>query len=125
MREWMRDILRTPVKEFPQFGAGLSLLPALPREEAAELLDARVELLNAEVDKVKDGLREAKVMRLAPLFTIESEYRLAGLETERTFAKDLAARIRKDGCGFREECIQFHEQKAQSARKSNKGHKRS
>ena len=30
LRHWMRAILSTPIKEFPQFEAGLSLLPALP-----------------------------------------------------------------------------------------------
>jgi DNA-binding PadR family transcriptional regulator len=63
MREWMREILRTPVKEFPQFEAGLSLLPALPPEEAAELLDARTDLLNKEIEKVHAALRETKAMK--------------------------------------------------------------
>jgi DNA-binding PadR family transcriptional regulator len=119
MREWMREILRTPVKEFPQFEAGLSLLPALPPEEAAELLDARTDLLNKEIEKVHAGLRETKAMKLAPLFTIETEYRLAGLKMERTFVEDLVVRIRKDGCGFRKEWVQFHAQKAQSAKQSS------
>ena len=106
MREWMRAILRTPVKEFPQFEAGLSLLPALPPEEAA-------------------GLREAKAMKLAPLFTIETEYRAAGLEMERDFVQDLASRIRKDGCGFREEWGKFHAQKAQHAKPTSRRNRRS
>jgi len=55
MREWMREILRTPVKEFPQFEAGLSLLPAVPLEEAAGFLDARIDLLNKEIEKVNAG----------------------------------------------------------------------
>jgi len=119
MREWMREILRTPVKEFPQFEAGLSLLPALPPEEAAGLLDARIDLLNKEIEKVNAGLRATKAMKLAPLFTIETEYRLAGLKMERAFVEDLVMRIRKDDCGFRKEWVKFHAQKAQSTKQSS------
>jgi hypothetical protein len=43
MREWMREILRTPVKEFPQFEAGLSLLPALPPEEASGIFEPKLD----------------------------------------------------------------------------------
>src|SRR6516225_6422757 len=125
MREWMREILRTPLKEFPQFEAGLSLLPALPPEEAAELLDARIDLLNQQIEKVHAALRETKAMKLAPLFTIETEYRLAGLKMERTFVEDLVVQIRKDGCGFRKEWVQFHAQKAQSAKQSSQRNRRS
>jgi DNA-binding PadR family transcriptional regulator len=125
MREWMREILRTPVKEFPQFEAGLSLLPALPPEEAAGLLELRIDLLNKEIEKVNAGLREAKAMKLAPLFTIENEYRAAGLEMERDFVQDLVARIRKDGCGFREEWGKFHAQKAQRAKQTSRRNRRS
>jgi len=125
MREWMREILRTPVKEFPQFEAGLSLLPALPPEEAAGLLDARIDLLKEEIEKVNAGLREAKAMKLAPLFTIETEYRVAGLEMERDFVQDLVARIRKEGCGFRAEWGKFHEQKAECAKQTNERKRRS
>ena len=39
--DWMRDLLREPVKEYPQFETGLSLMPVLPPEEAVALLRAR------------------------------------------------------------------------------------
>ncbi len=41
MRVWMRDLIGTPVKEYPQFEAALSLLPAVPPDEAVALLEAR------------------------------------------------------------------------------------
>jgi hypothetical protein len=58
-------------------------------------------------------------MKLAPLFTIETEYRLAGLKMERAFVEDLVMRIRKDDCGFRKEWVKFHAQKAQSTKQSS------
>ncbi len=118
IRDWMREILSTPVKEFPQFEAGLSLLPALPPEEAAEVLETRVEFLKKDIEQVKGGLHLAKEMGLPPLFAIESEYRLAGLEMEKTFVENLIVRIREDGCGYLEEWKKWHVAKA--PKKKNK-----
>src|SRR6202034_3788309 len=81
MRGWMREILSTPVKEYPQFEAGLSLLPALPPEEAIDVLETRIEFLKKDIEAIQTNLGQAKAMNLAALFSIESEYRLAGLET--------------------------------------------
>src|SRR5215212_11197560 len=38
---WLRELLREPVKEYPQFAAGLSFIAALTPEEAAALLAER------------------------------------------------------------------------------------
>src|ERR1041385_4907665 len=38
LRDWMRDLIRRPAKEFTQFEAGLSLLPGLPPDEGVKLL---------------------------------------------------------------------------------------
>lgn len=112
MRDWLRQILSAPVKEFPQFEAGLSLLPALPPEEAADVLETRVAFLKQDVGQLKKGLQQVKSMGLAPLFAIETEYRLAGLETEWRFVQTLIERIRRDGCGFLKEWKQWHAEKA-------------
>lgn len=108
MRDWLREILSTPVHEFPQFEAGLSLLPALPPEEVLDVLETRLEFLNKDVEQLKRGMQQAKEMNLPPLFTIESEYRLEGLETELRFVQTLIGRIRKDGCGFINEWKKWH-----------------
>jgi DNA-binding PadR family transcriptional regulator len=112
MRAWMREILSTPVKEYPHFEAGLSLLPALPPEEVTDVLETRVAFLKKDIEQIKAGLRQAKAMDLPALFAIESEYRLAGLETELGFVESLVARIRKDGCGFLKQWKQWHSEKA-------------
>jgi DNA-binding PadR family transcriptional regulator len=111
MRAWMREILATPVKEYPQFEAGLSLLPALPPEEATDVLETRIEFLKKDIEQIRAGLQQAKAAELAALFSIESEYRLAGLETELSFVENLIARIRKDGCGFLRQWKQWHAEK--------------
>jgi DNA-binding PadR family transcriptional regulator len=123
MRDWLREILSTPVKEFPQFEAGLSLLPALPPEQAADVLETRVAFLKKDVEQIKSGLQHAGAMGLAPLFMIESEYRLGGLETDLRFTENLIARIRKDGCGFLKEWKQWHAGKTAAAKRKKKEEK--
>src|SRR5262245_23149127 len=41
LRDWMRELLALPAKEFPQFEAALCLLPVLPPDEAVALLRER------------------------------------------------------------------------------------
>jgi len=112
MRGWMREILSTPSKEYPQFEAGLSLLPALPPEDVTDVLETRVEFLKKDIEKIKAEFQQAKAMQLPALFSIESEYRLAGLESELGFVEKLIVRIRKDGCGFLKQWKQWHADKA-------------
>jgi len=112
MRRWLREILSTPVKEFPRFEAGLSLLPALPPDEATDVLETRVQFLKKDIEQVEAGLREAEAMKLPPLFSIETEYRAAGLRTELEFVETLIRNIRKDGCGFLKEWKKWHIEKA-------------
>jgi DNA-binding PadR family transcriptional regulator len=111
MRSWMREILSTPSKEYPQFEAGLSLLPALPPEEATDVLETRMEFLKKDIEQIRAGFQQTQAMELPALFSIESEYRLAGLETELSFVETLIARIRKDGCGFLKQWKQWHADK--------------
>ena len=112
MRGWMREILSTPTKEYPRFESGLSLLPALPPDEVTDVLETRVEFLKKDIEQIKAGLQQAKAMELPALFSIESEYRLAGLETELDFVAKLFERIRKDGCGYLKPWKQWHAEKA-------------
>jgi DNA-binding PadR family transcriptional regulator len=111
MRAWMREILSTPVKEYPQFESGLSLLPVLPPEEAIDLLETRIEFLKKDIERIKAELAQAKSLKLPPLFSIETEYRLAGLETELRFVETLIAQIGEDGCGYLKEWKKWHAEK--------------
>lgn len=117
MRDWMREILSTPAKEYPQFEAGLSLLPALPFEEAIDVLETRLEFLKKDIEQVKSGLEQVKAIHLPSLFSIETEYRLATIETEFVFVVKLIERIRKDGCGFLKEWNKWHAERASKKKK--------
>ncbi len=93
MRKWMRKILSEPVKEYPQFEAGLSLLPALPPEEVTELLNQRSERLEVKMKQMRSCLDQLVRDGLPELFLVEAEYEYALLKTERAFVNKLARRI--------------------------------
>jgi DNA-binding PadR family transcriptional regulator len=117
LRDWMRDLLREPVKEYPQFEAGLCLLPVLPPEDAVALLRQRMLHLTGAVAQMETQLAElAKQDLIAlvgkspkppqfngqkfpPLFSVESEYRLAMTRAELEFISDLVCRIEQEGWG--------------------------
>jgi len=118
LRDWMRDLLREPVKEFPQFEAALCLLPVVPPDEAVKLLRDRALHLSGKVAQLEAemshmlgqdlsaiaGPEEKLPAQLAgqkfpPIFVVENEYRLALIKAERGFIHDLVRRITEDGWG--------------------------
>lgn len=92
--DWMRDLIAFPVKEYPAIETGLSLLPLLAPQVAAELLERRRDLLDADLAELRHAHEQALAYPLPELFMIESSYRVAMVEAERAFVADLAARIR-------------------------------
>ena len=76
MREWMHELLSTPVKEYPQFEAALSLLPAVPPEEAVALLERACVRLGEMSEELRAAV-ELAVKHVEALFLVENEYRLS------------------------------------------------
>jgi DNA-binding PadR family transcriptional regulator len=107
MRDWLSDLLGNPVKEYPQFEAALSLLPALTPERVIELLEARIVRLDREVARVRSDLASAAA-QVPRLFLIEADFYIAGLDAERKFVEALTQEIKNetlDGLKFWKE---FH-----------------
>src|SRR3974390_1840095 len=65
--DWMRDLIRDPVKEYPQFEAGLCLLPVVPPGEATALLSHRAARLAGEVARLEAQLAEVAQQDLAAI----------------------------------------------------------
>ncbi len=95
MRTWMRNLLGTPVKEYLQFEAALSLIAAIPPAEATELLEGRARRLGESAEEMRAVL-EVVTKVVEPLFLVEAEYRLALIEAERQFVEGLVRRIKDD-----------------------------
>jgi len=80
-RDWLREMLSTPAREFPAFPAALAFLPLLTPEDALRQLEVRIIRLEAELARVEAALLGAA--RLVPrLFLIEEEYLRAALHAE-------------------------------------------
>lgn len=107
LRAWMRDLVAEPVKEYPQFEAGLCLLPVLPPDEAVAMFNDRLATLSETIKEM-----EAHFAEMGPdfpaLFTVESEYRLAMLKAEERFVEMMIERIGK-GWGPLDLWQEFHE----------------
>jgi DNA-binding PadR family transcriptional regulator len=85
MREWLGELLSTPVKEYPRFEAALSLMPALPPDEVITLLEQRLERQRAKFEHDRGLMDSAKFAGMPRLFAIEHEYELAVLGAEIEF----------------------------------------
>ena len=80
-RQWLRDMLSDTGGQFPEFIVALSILFALPAEEAREQLELRTERLAEQLAETERGL-EAAPPGLPRLFLLEEEYRRTLLEAE-------------------------------------------
>jgi DNA-binding PadR family transcriptional regulator len=101
MTEWMRELVSSPVKEYPRFEAALSLLPALLPEEVIDLLEIRIGLLEKTIKEIGDEERACQEMKLPRLFSLESEYYKALTLAEYKFSKDLLSDLKRDTGGLR------------------------
>jgi DNA-binding PadR family transcriptional regulator len=99
--DWMRELVSSPVKEYPVFEAALSLLPVLPPDEVIELLQIRLGLLQKTLDEISVGERQCRAMNLPRLFSLETEYFKALTLAEQKFSKDLLADLQNDKGGIR------------------------
>lgn len=106
---WLRELVREPVKEYTQFAAGLSFIPALPPEEAAALLEERVRLLEEEVGEMRSRLDEAEGHGVARLFLVEHEHELVLREAELGWVRELVHEIRAGTLGGISQWQSFHQ----------------
>ena len=93
MADWLSELVAAPVKEYLQFEAALSLLPALPPEEALAALRQRCQTLEVEIAVLDGAIRAAESHGMPRLFSLESEYvqvlRRAELDYVQRLAKDI------------------------------------
>lgn len=96
LTDWLSDLVASPHKEYLQFEAALSLLPSLPPEEVADLLERRIEALDVDLARSRAEKRVfQEELGLPRLFALEAEYAEALLRAEREFVADLVGEIRK------------------------------
>jgi len=91
--DWLSDLVSTPVKEFPQFEAALSFLPALPPDEAVERLKERCFVLEIDLTRIRAMRSASADAGLPRLFELEAEYEQAIREAELDYCRRLVKDI--------------------------------
>ena len=107
--DWLGELLSTPTREFTSLEAGLSLMPGLPPDEVARLLERRCEALRVELRGLEAAGEVTDEMGLPEIFSVESRYRHAILAAELTFVAELAKRIRSSELGGTKIWRRMHE----------------
>ena len=86
---WLREMLATPSREFPEFPAAIAHLPLLAPDDALRQLQRRAEALTAEVERIEEGISRGEAAALPRLFLLESEHALAVQQAELAWVRSL------------------------------------
>ncbi len=113
--DWLAELLSTPTREYTSLEAGLSLIAGMPPDEAARLLEVRVQRLAIEVKAVAASNEVARDMHLPEVFLVESVFRGKMLEAELDFVRQLAADIRSGALAGTPAWRRLHELLAEGA----------
>ena len=108
MNSWLRSLVAEPVKEYPQFEAALSLLPALPPKDVPMLLADRLGRLEEQERRMQAEIAGATAGNLPALFLIESQYALALVRAEGVYVKGLIRGIETGELEGVEQWRQWH-----------------
>jgi hypothetical protein len=100
---WMREMLSTPAREFPEFPAALAYLSLLTPEDARLQLERRTQTLAAEIARLEAQISGAT--QLPRLFLVETEYLLAILNTELRWVKSIIDDLDTDRLTWNEEWL--------------------
>ena len=94
LEDWLAELLSTPVRDYTSLEAGLSLMPTLPPDEVARLLEDRALKLRSELRAIDANHAEAEAVGIHDLFLVESLFRRRMLDAELDFVSTLAKEIR-------------------------------
>ncbi|MEU8223790.1 PadR family transcriptional regulator [Kribbella sp. NPDC048915] len=94
--DWLSELVGTPTREYHPLEAGLSYLPGLQPDRAAELLEQRLAAIDADIERTDVAHDRMVAMGLPRIFWVESEFRLALLRAESAYVHQLVNDIRAD-----------------------------
>jgi DNA-binding PadR family transcriptional regulator len=108
MHEWLSEMLRDPSPQYTDFEAALSLMGAIPPEEALALLRLRLKALRIASNQY-DGIRAHLPDGFPELFLVEGDYGEALRGAEIAFVEKLVADLEQDRLGGLEVWRRIHE----------------
>jgi len=88
LKDWLRELISEPEREYTRFEAALSECAVLPPDQLAGLLQRRLDLLDAAIAQHETGLK-GWLTQIPRLFLIESEYHLALRRAEAEWIRKL------------------------------------
>jgi len=91
---WLREMLASPAREFPEFPVAIAHLPLLTPSDALRQLERRAEALTAEVERIEDGIRRGGAAALPRLFLLEVEHGLAVQRAELAWLRSVIDDLR-------------------------------
>jgi DNA-binding PadR family transcriptional regulator len=108
MHEWLSEMLRDPSPQFTDFEAALSLMGAIPPDEALALLRLRLKALRLASGRY-DGVRAQMPEGFPALFLVEGDYAEAMRLAEIGFVEKLVEDLEHDRLGGNEVWRRLHE----------------
>ena len=94
LKDWLRELLSVPEREYTRFEAALGESAVLPPDELIGLLQQRLDALEAANAEHQAGL-DALTSQLPRLFLIESEYYLALRRAEAEWVRGAAEGVHR------------------------------
>ncbi|SNS94877.1 Transcriptional regulator PadR-like family protein [Asanoa hainanensis] len=108
LHDWLRELVGEPDHEYPHFVAALSLIAALPPDEAVALLRQRLVRLGSLRSSTRTLVDGALASGLHPLFLVEEDYRAALLDAEIAFVERFIGQITDPETGWGPQWAAFH-----------------
>jgi DNA-binding PadR family transcriptional regulator len=108
MHDWLSEMLRDPSPQFTDFEAALSLMGAIPPEEALALLRLRLKALRMASNQY-DGIRAHMPDGFPELFLVEGDYAEALRGAEIAFVEKLVADLDQGRLGGMNVWRRIHE----------------
>jgi hypothetical protein len=97
-----------PDHEYPHFVAALSLIAAIPPDEAVPLLQQRALRLGEQRAEIRTLVDGGLAGGVHPLFMVEEEYRITLLDAEIAFVERFIGQITDPETGWGPQWAAFH-----------------
>ena len=100
---WLRAMLATPAREFPEFPAAVSFLAILTPDDVQAQLEVRSAALAAEIAEIEAGLRLGEELALPRVVLLEAEHLRAMRQAELHWVDVVIADLRTGRLTWSEE----------------------
>jgi len=112
LSDWLSELLDTPVKEYTQFEAGLSLLATLSPEDALDRLKDRCGKLELELAQLRSARDHVAEIGLPRIFWLEAEYWYSQRTAELEWTKKLVQEMSEGKLEGQEQWKNWHQNPA-------------